>query len=236
MSKLDVLKEKFNALSKKQKIALLIVVFVVLPILGKITELKLETGYTRIADKVCNSANKCVEYKMFEPILVSKKTDSIYSVYKMPQYGNTPQIIGEIDAKNVVFEGTQAYEQTKQEKADIDKKEAEIQAQREAKKLAERQAQLAKLEPNMKKAYYKIDIKQFNADGSGIYDFYVSPVLWVKLKYDEKQNAFNTCVTYVQLKTNPTNPNSVKHGVKIKSSSNGAVLAEYDSFKGVKVK
>ena len=225
------LKEKFNALSKKQKVTLIVLIFVVFPILATIFSPKIETGYTRVAEKVCKSENKCVNYKMFEPILVSE-----FSADEFQVWNDKKESIGTIKKKNVVFEGTPEYEQTKQEKADIDKKEAERQKQLEAKQLTERQAQLAKLEPKMKKAYYKIDIKQYNADGTGIYDFYVSPIIWVKLKYDEKQNAFKNCVTYTQLKINPSNPNAVKFGTKIKSSSNGAVLAEYDSFKGVKVK
>lgn len=235
MGKFDILKEKFNALSKKQKIALIVLVFIVFPILANISAPKIETGYTRVAEKVCSSENQCVEYKMFEPISVSKKTSDTYTVYKISEY-NAPKPIGEISAKNVVFKGTPEYEQTKQEKADIEKKAAELAKAIEEKLKKERQEELAKLEPTMKKAYYKIEIKQFKEDGSGFYNFYVNPTIWFKLKYDEKQNAFKNCVKYAQLKTNPTNSDSIKFGTKIKSSSNAVVLAEYDTFKGIKVK
>lgn len=226
------LKEKFNTLSKKQKIIVLFVLFfVVFPIIAIIFSPKIETGYTRVAEKVCKSENKCVSYKMFEPILVSKHSSDKFQVWN-----DKKESIGTISKKNVVFEGTPEYEQTKQEKADIDKKAEERQKQLEAKQQAERQAQLAKLEPIMKKAYYKIELKKFSEDGTGIYDFYVNPLVWARLNYDEKQNAFKNCASYAQLKTNATNANAIKYSTKIKSSSNAVVLAEYDTFKGIKIK
>ena len=226
-----VLKEKFNSLNKQQKVYVIVLFFVVFPLLAMIFNPKIETGYTRVAEKVCKSENKCVSYKMFEPILVSE-----YSADEFTVWNDKKESIGTIKKKNVVFEGTPEYEQTKQEKADIDKRATELAKALEEKLKKERAEQLAKLEPIIKKAYYKVELKKFDNDGNGFYDFYVNPNIWFKLKYDEKQNAFNTCVTYVQLKINPTKPTAVKLGTKIKSSSNGAVLAEYDTFKGIKVR
>lgn len=230
MVKLDILKEKFNALSKTKKI-ILILAFVVCPILGMINAPKIETGYTRVYNQVCNSANKCVDYKMFDKILVSE-----YSADEFEVWNDKKERIGRISKKNVVFEGTPEYEQTKQEKADIEKKAAELAKAIEEKLKKERAAELAKLEPVIKKAFYRIDLKKFSDDGNGIYDFYINPIIWAGTPFDQKQNIFKNCVVYVQLKTNATDTSIVKYATKIKSSSNAAVLAEYTTFGGIKVK
>lgn len=224
-------KEKFLALDKQQKVYVLVLLFVVFPLLAIISNPKIETGYTRVAEKVCKSENKCVSYKMFEPILVSE-----YSSDKFQVWNDKKESIGTISKKNVIFEGTPEYEQTKQEKAEYEKILAEAAKKLEAKQLAEKQAKLATLEPKMKKAYVNIELKPTNTEGIGFYNFYVHPNIWFKLNYKEKENAFNTCVTYTQLKINSENVKAIKPGVKIKSSTNAVTLAEYDTFKGIKLK
>ena len=228
--KFNDLKEKFNALSKTNKI-LLIFIFVVCPLLGMIFEPKIETGYTRVAEKVCNSENKCVSYKMFEPILVSEGFADEFQVWN-----DKKENIGKISKKNVVFEGTPEYEQTKQEKAEYDKKVIEAAKVLEASLKKERAAKIAKLEPIVNKIFYKVELKKFSDDGSGIYDFYINPVKWVQMPFDQKQELFKNCCAYVQLKTNGTEKEFAKLGTKIKSSSNATVLAEYTVFGGIKIK
>lgn len=228
--KFNELKEKFNALSKTNKI-LLIFIFVICPILGMISEPKVETGYTRIAEKVCNSSNKCVNYKMFEPILVSESSAEEFTVWN-----DKRENIGQISKKNVVFEGTPEYEQTKQEKAEYDKKVAEAAKILEESLKKERAAKIAKLEPIVNKIFYKVDLRKFSDDGNGIYDFYINPVKWVQMPFDQKQELFKNCCAYVQLKTNGSEKEYAKLGTKIKSSSNAAVLAEYTPFGGIKIK
>ena len=228
--KFNDLKEKFNALSNTNK-TLLIFIFVVCPILGMIFEPKIETGYTRVAENVCDSANKCVSYNMFEPILVSEDSADQYQVWN-----DKKQVIGKISKKNVVFEGTPEYEQTKQEKADYNKKIAEAAKALEASLIKERAAKIAKIEPIVNKIFYKVDLKKFSDDGNGIYDFYINPVKWVQMPFDQKEELFKNCCAYVQLKTNGTEKDYAKLGTKIKSSSNAAVLAEYTPFGGIKIK
>lgn len=228
--KFNELKEKFNALSKTNKI-LLIFIFVVCPLLGMIFEPKIETGYTRVAEKVCNSENKCVSYKMFEPILVSEGSADEFQVWN-----DKRENIGQISKKNVVFEGTPEYEQTKQEKADYDKKVAEAAKVLEESLKKERAAKIAKLEPIVNKIFYKVEMKKFSDDGNGIYDFYIDPVKWVRMGFDQKQELFKNCCAYVQLKTNGSENEYAKIGTKIKSATNAAVLAEYSVFGGIKIK
>lgn len=228
--KFNELKEKFNALSKTNKI-LLIFIFVVCPLLGMISEPKRETGYTRVAEKVCNSENKCVSYKMFEPILVSEGSADEFQVWN-----DKKQNIGKISKKNVVFEGTPEYEQTKKEKADYDKKIAEAAKALEASLIKERAAKIAQLEPIVKRIFYKVELKKFSDDGNGIYNFYIDPVKWVRLAFDQKQELFKNCCVYVQLKTNGTEPSYAKIGTQIKSATNAATLAEYSTFGGIKIK
>lgn len=227
----NYLKEKFLALDKQQKVYVLVLLFVVFPLLAIISNPKIENGYTRVAEKVCKSENKCVSYKMFEPILVSE-----YSSDKFQVWNDKKENIGTISKKNVVFEGTPEYEQAKKERADIDKREAELKKVLEEKLKKERAAELARLEPLIKKVFYKVDFKKLDNDGSGLYDFYINPVAWVRIPFDQKQNIFKNCVTYIQLKTDATNIDMVRLGTKIKSSSNAAVLAEYSMLKGIQVK
>lgn len=215
----------------ESKKLLLIFIFVICPLLGMLFQPKIETGYTRVAEKVCDSSNKCVNYKMFEPILVSEDSADEYQVWN-----DKKQVIGKISKKNVVFEGTPEYEQTKQEKADYDKKVAEAAKILEESLKKERAAKIAKLEPIVKKIFYKVDLKKFSDDGTGIYDFYINPVKWVQMPFDQKQELFKNCCAYVQLKTNGTEIDFAKLGTKIKSSSNAAVLAEYTVFGGIKIK
>lgn len=223
------LKEKFNALSKPKKVILIFTAVVCL--LGMICEPKKETGYTRIYDRVCISENKCVSYKLFDKILVSEYSNTEFKVWN-----DKKEYIGTIKKKNVVFEGTPEYEQAKKERADIDKREAELKKVLEEKLKKERAAELARLEPLIKKVFYKVDFKKLDNDGSGLYDFYINPVAWVRIPFDQKQNIFKNCVTYIQLKTDATNIDMVRLGTKIKSSSNAAVLAEYSMLKGIQVK
>ncbi len=225
---LTELKEKFNALSKPKKVILIFTAVVCL--LGMICQPKIETGYTRIYDRVCISENKCVSYKLFDKILVSEYSDTEFKVWN-----DKKEYIGKISKKNVVFEGTPEYEQTKKERADIDKREAELKKVLEEKLKKERAAELARLEPIVKKAFYKVDIRKFSDDGNGIYDFYINPIIWARTPFDQKQNIFKNCVTYVQLKLDIKN-DYAKIGTKIKSSSNAAVLAEYSIVSGIKIK
>ena len=97
---------------------------------------------------------------------------------------------------------------------------------------------LAKMEPVIKKVYYNIELKPVGDDGSGIYNFYIDPVAWVKLPYDKKEEAFKSCATYALLKSGfgKDKMNAVKVSTKILSSSNKAVLAQYTILKGIQVK
>ncbi len=223
------LKEKFNALSKPKKFILIFTAVVCL--LGMICQPKIETGYARVYNQVCIAENKCVSYKLFDKILVSEYSDTEFKVWN-----DKKEYIGKISKKNVVFEGTPEYEQTKKERADIDKREAELKKVLEEKLKKERAAELARLEPLIKKVFYKVDFKKLDNDGSGLYDFYINPVAWVRIPFDQKQNIFKNCVTYIQLKTDATNIDMVRLGTKIKSSSNAAVLAEYSIVSGIKIK
>lgn len=223
------LKEKFNALSKPKKVILIFTAVVCL--LGMICEPKKETGYARVYNQVCIAENKCVSYKLFDKILVSEYSDTEFKVWN-----DKKEYIGKISKKNVVFEGTPEYEQAKKERADIDKREAELKKVLEEKLKKERAAELARLEPLIKKVFYKVDFKKLDNDGSGLYDFYINPVAWVRIPFDQKQNIFKNCVTYIQLKTDATNIDMVRLGTKIKSSSNAAVLAEYSLISGIKIK
>lgn len=193
---------------------------------------KAVTGYTRIYVTVKDdNTGKTTPYEMFSPIQVVKNDNSdLWNVYA------DGVKIGQIKKTDVVFEGTPEYEQTKEEKANIDKKAAEMKKQIEEKLKAERQKQLAELEKNINAVFYKVELKKYSDDGTGIYDFYINPVVWAGIPFDQKENVFKNCVAYVQLKTNGTDPNSAKYGTKIKSSSNAAVLAEYTVFGGIQVK
>lgn len=190
------------------------------------------TGYTRIYTTVENKeTGEKVDYAIFTPIEVVKNDKSdFWDVY---QKGKK---IGQVQKTSIAFEGTPEYEQAKNEKAQYDKKMAEAKKLLEAKLKAERQKQLAELEKNINNVFYKIDFKQYSEDGNGTYSFYINPFIWAQLPFDQKENIFKNCTVYVQLKTNGTNSDFAKIGTKIKSSSNGSILAEYSPLSGIKLK
>ncbi len=219
--------------TKKKLYTFIVTVFIAIAVIAPNETKKIETGYTRVYSTIKNeSTNKTVSYKMFEPIKIVKNDKSdLWNVYD--EKNNK---IGQIKKTDVVFEGTPEYEQTKQEKAEIDKRAAELAKVLEEKLKKERAAELARLESLIKKAFYRVDLRKFSDDGNGIYYFYINPVIWAGTPFDQKQNIFKNCVTYIQLKTNATDPNMVKYGTKIKSSANAAVLAEYSVMSGIKIK
>ena len=218
--------------TKKKMYTFIAIIFIALGITLPNETNKIETGYTRVYTTVENKENgKKIGYAMFSPIQVVKNDNSdLWNVYK------DGVKIGQVQKTSIVFEGTPEYEQAKQEKAEYDKKVAEAAKKLEAELKAERQKQLAELEKNINSVFYKVDLKKFSDDGNGIYDFYINPLIWVQLPFDQKENIFKNCATYVQLKTNGTEPGYAKYGTKIKSSSNGAILAEYSGLKGIQVK
>ena len=118
----------------------------------------------------------------------------------------------------------------KQNKLEYEKAKAEFEAKAEQ----ERVKLIADTEQNLNKIFYKIDFRQTDKNGNGIYDFYISPLAWYQLNVDQKRALFENCMAYVYLKTN-TKENYPKFATKIKSSSNGEVLARY-SFKGFECK
>lgn len=118
----------------------------------------------------------------------------------------------------------------KQNELEYKKAKAELEANAEK----ERVKLIAKAEQDLNKIFYKIDFRQMNKEGNGIYDFYITPLAWYQLNVDQKRVLFENCMAYVYLKTN-TKENYPKFATKIKSSTNGEVLAKY-SFKGFECK
>ncbi len=118
----------------------------------------------------------------------------------------------------------------KQNELEFKKAKAELEAKAEK----ERVELIAKAEQDLNKIFYKIDFRQMNKNGNGIYDFYITPLAWYQLNVDQKQALFENCMAYVYLKTN-TKENYPKFATKIKSSTNGEVLAKY-SHKGFECK
>ena len=68
-----------------------------------------------------------------------------------------------------------------------------------------------------------------------ICDFYIDPVAWQLLQFDEKENIFKSCAVYI-FKKYRIDETKALVCTKIKSSSNGEVLAQYGAFNGIKVK
>lgn len=225
-------KEKWNNLSKKQKTVIIaagVVLFTGAGIYEVAFENSLKDGYTRVYEKVCNKQNQCREYFMLDPIRVGNSdAEEFYIVYDA---GNNNNELGRIKKDLVVFEGTEEFENAKQEKANIEKREQE-QFEKN------RTETLAKLEPAIKKSYSNIELKPAGNDGSGIYNFYIDPLVWIKLSYDKKEDAFKSCATYALLKLGygQDKMNAVKISTKILNSSNKAPLAQYTLLKGIQVK
>ena len=224
MKIIELCKEKWKNLTKRQKI-IFVSIFVVLGIVGIITEDKVEQGIVTTDLKVCDSQNTCTEYKIMDKINIARTKDGDFKVYDK----SGERKIGTISSNKVVFEGTEEYNKFKKEFETMQKAKEELIAERNKK-------ELENLEPIITKTFYKIDLKKYSNDGNGIYDFYINPIVWNQLQFDEKENLFKNCTVYVQLKTNGTNTDFAKVGTTIKSSANGVILAKYSAFKGIELK
>lgn len=183
-------------------------------------------GLVKIDTQVCRSEYSCIDYKANDIIFLQENDEGSYTVYDKAENGYSK---GNIAADKVVIKGSEDYDKFVKDFAEFQKAKEEVLAKANAEKLAQ-------LEPAINKAYKKIDIRKFQEDGNGIYEFYVDPIVWLKLNVDEKKNAFNNAMTYAQLKTNSKDASAVKYGTKIKNFSNGAVLAEYTLTKGINLK
>ncbi len=95
-----------------------------------------------------------------------------------------------------------------------------------SKEVKEREEWFAKIEAYVNKICPKIDIKQQQENGEGIYDFYIHPKVWEQLSEEQKDVIYQKCVMYVYLKINPKDKLAHKRCTKIKSLTDGEVLAE----------
>ena len=91
----------------------------------------------------------------------------------------------------------------------------------------DRQEWLEKTEHFVTKVCPKMDIRQFNAAGDGVYDFYIHPYVWARLNNEQKDVIFQKCILYVYLKTKPTNKLTPKKYTKVRSLTDGEILAQY---------
>jgi hypothetical protein len=99
-----------------------------------------------------------------------------------------------------------------------------------------RQADLAKIEPTIKKTFYKISINEYQDMNTGLYDFYIDPYVWMNMPYDGKEGAFKLAVLYAKLKTNEIHTNDdYLFATKIRSSYDKSVLAKYSAFGGIEL-
>ena len=223
--------QKF-AESKKGKISLAILSFILAFVVsglltdkdGFIALFKMPekyTVYSATAQKVCKgNTDICTEFLLLDPMTVAETSKDVYTVYD-----DKNNEIGEVKKDAFVLKDSDKYNELAELKAKLEKELADYKAK-----------QLAELEKNINKAFYKVELKQYSADGNGTYNFYVNPIVWNSLPYDQKENAFKNCVTYVSLKQKGTKPTYFKVGTKIKSSANAEVLAEYTILKGIQIK
>lgn len=192
--------------------------------IATILEQPLENGIIKSDIKICKNKYSCEEYKMADKVQVRDVGNNQYKIFK-----NSNIDVGLIDAKNIILEGTPEYDKFLK---DYD----EYQKTKKATSEAQNKKILKELEPNIQKAFTKIEFKQLSNDGNGTYNFYINPIIWNKLNAEAKQDLFKKTSLYVQLKTNGSKIQFAKLGTKIRNASNNEIFAEYTLTKGIILK
>ena len=163
--------EKFNSFNKKTKIIILSILAAIIVIALLMPEgPKTETAYTKLALNICNN-DKCKSFEPLQKIYIKKDSDKEYSVY-LSEYSSDK--IGSVKAEDIVFEGTEDYDKAV-------KFQEENKKQLQAAKQQIKADMIAKVEPEINKIFHKVDIKQYDDKGTGIYNFYIDAVKWVSL-------------------------------------------------------
>lgn len=176
--------------------------------------------YLKIADELYNKKDYKLAFQNYQKSLKANADDD----YLKNQIAKTEMIIKKQE---------QAEKQKRLEK---EKKIKLEQEKLEKQKIIERKRNLAKIEPAIKRTFYKIDFWGDNT--TKIYDYYVEPALWYQWNFDVKEGAFKLAVLYAKLKTNEQY-DDVHYliGTKIRSSSDKSILAEYSALShNIKIK
>ena len=96
----------------------------------------------------------------------------------------------------------------------------------------EQEKAMKELEVNIKKVFANYDIKEYS------FTYYIHPLIWYNTDLKQKENIMKNCAIYGKLKSGQKNTEldvSLAQ-TKIKSSTNGEILGEYNIFSGFKFK
>ncbi len=199
---------QFINIEKGPKLYLLI--FLLLCIY-KISILTLILWYLMPVEKFVNTKNKTITTLFIFAIL------SLFVIYPM-LYG-TAKVIGE-------YHPIQKIKIKSEQNKIAAENEKKLKEQQKAATEQERIKLLKSSEEDLNKIFCRIDFKQHSKKGLGTYDFYINPLIWAKLDLQQKETLHDHCTAYTYLRLN-TKEKIVQYCVKIKSSSNGEVLAKY---------
>lgn len=180
---------------------------------------KIKTGYTKTPITIQTGTNS-VRYEISDPIEIADNDAENYNVYK------DGKKIGTVNKTDVAFADTPEYEQAKKDRITYDN--AKKQFEEELKK--EQNQAVKKFEEAMNEVFYKVTLKP-----EWIANFYIKPLSWQILQFDQKKQLFKNCVMYTAVKFN-IDESKAESIVKIKNSANEETLAEYAPFSGIKIK
>ena len=174
------------------------------------------TAYIKIESaKICHKANPQSCYKemeILEPIKVYR------NLYKSNGYLKTKN--GDyIKETSVTYEGTKEYnylisQKEKEEKIAIEERKREI----------EKAAHF--FEANFIEIFSHIDLEYF-------YDFYIDPIGWQLIPYQNKKLLMQYCAMYAEYKKGRVGDNLPPMVLtRILNNRNGEILGKYDTWKG----
>ncbi len=138
---------------------------------------------------------------------VNKNYDSALENYKKSkQYKSSDK---DIDKK---IKNAEVQIEKERIKAEQERLRAERKRQiEEQKEKQRRKVELSELTRMVKKAFAYTDFLDCGDNSSTGFNFYVYPECWSQLTYEEKQNIFNSCARYVELKLNVSSSHAYRY-------------------------
>ncbi len=138
---------------------------------------------------------------------VNKNYDSALENYKKSkQYKSSDK---DIDKK---IKNAEVQIEKERIKAEQERLRAERKRQiEEQKEKQRRKVELSELTRMVKRAFAYTDFLDCGDNSSTGFNFYVYPECWSQLTYEEKQNIFNSCARYVELKLNVSSSHAYRY-------------------------
>ena len=138
---------------------------------------------------------------------VNKNYDSALENYKKAKLYKSSEKDIDKKIKNVEVQIEKERIKAEQERLRAER-ERQIEEQKEKQR---RKVELSDLTRMVKRAFAYTEFLDCGNSGGTGFNFYVYPECWNQLGYEEKQNIFNSCVRYVELKLNVNSSHAYRY-------------------------